>query len=87
MRWFVIAMGCVVALVTFLLGGLVMSSARRSDLLAGRVMWAFAAALRALALYAAVTKSPMALKGLTWVVTGAGAALAWLFAAIYIKSH
>ena len=87
MRWFVIATGCVVALLAFLLGGLTMSSARRTDLLAGRVIWVFAAAVLALAIYAAVTRSPVALKALTWVVAVAVAALAWLFAAIYFRSR
>ena len=91
MRWLVIGAACAVALVAYLLGGLVMSSAAnraaRWDLLAGRLMWAFAAALFALAVYAVATRSSMALKVLTGVVVAAGVALGVLFASFWVTNH
>jgi uncharacterized protein YfiM (DUF2279 family) len=76
---------CVVALVVWLLGGLIMSSAAnraaRVDRLTGGVLWVFAAALLATALYAAVTGSAVAQKALTWVVAAAAAGVAFLVAA------
>jgi hypothetical protein len=90
-RWLVIGAGGAVVLVTFLLGGLMMSSAAnsvaRADLLVGRLMWAVAAAVLALALYAAATRSPLALKALTGVVVAAGAALCLLVVLIWAKSQ
>ena len=91
MRWLVIAGGCAVALATLLLGGLVMSSAANSaarvDLLLGRLLWALAVAVLALAVYAAAARSPVALKALTGVVIAAGVALCLLVALFYARNR
>ena len=90
MRWIVVAAACGVALVVWLLEGLIMSSAAnraaRVDRLVGGVLWVFAAALLATALYAAVTGSAVAQKALTWVVAAAAAGVAFLVAA-YVFSN
>jgi cytochrome c-type biogenesis protein CcmH/NrfF len=48
---------------------------------------AVAAVVLALAVYAAATRSPLALKALTGVVVAAGAALCLLVALVYVKSQ
>jgi hypothetical protein len=91
MRWLVIAAACVVALVVWLLGGLIMSSAAnraaRADRLVGGVLRVFAAVLLATALYAAVTGSAVAQKALSWVVAAAAAGVAFLVAAYVLTNR
>ena len=65
-RWLVIGAACVIALLLFLFGGLVMSSNanahRPLDLLAGRLMWVAAIGMMALAVSEGIRPSSLGSK-------------------------